>query len=681
MATITAFDLEERKSYEREMLRRRFESVLKTVAEDNNIDLGFTKEVGASTDGVRAKITDPFTFFDLGFKTSDAISIALHCTIHEASHILYSGIPKLVLGPAYKTYVPLGYKWHDFFWCLDAMEDYRVNHLMEKVRPGITKYRTKASKLMIDMLVGTEDHIVMAKALMRKYFSVSKYTIPEDLEVKFDAACVVFDECNTKATSFAEIIPYAVQLYDILYEKRETGEKEPTKLRKRKKSKPGEKEGKRGTSKGKGKGKGTGTGTGTGEKGEGGSGGSFMEHPEDVPSFMSSGDDEEADEDLTVPEDDEDTDLAFDEELVLEEDEPDEEPKEEVLDLDSKPAMMGDVLDAGIKKLEERAEAIAALEGDSTKFGGTAYMYPVAPINGAKITSKMVAEGLHTHTPVIYVKLPEDKLMKIGSHKKWLVYLNSAPVQNRVRTFIGKAKNVLKLDNKGIVEQRRSGRPIGHKLWRASSDIHDPKVFTKTLDASRGNTAVYILADNSGSMRGIIDVTREAVYMLAKLMIHYNIPCKVVIFDCDMELSRSCVRHVELKDWDEKTADGIARYNCGCDNRDGLSIHLATLELAQRNEHNKILFVLSDGSPCDKTSSSDSYYNEDDVANYVRKARGLGINVLGVYMQSNNAYMSGERMMSEASSHKRMYGDELYTISKLEQIPGLLLRALGRFTT
>lgn len=677
MAGIVAFDLEEKKAYEREMLRRRFEALLKTVAEDNDIDLSLTREVGASTDGYRAKITDPFTFFDLGYKTSDAITIALHCTIHEASHILYSGKPVDTLNPAYKKYVPEGYRWKDLFWCIDAMEDWRVNHLMEEVRPGIIKYRTKASKLMIDMNTGTEDIIYIRKALMKKYFSESKKwdaDVYDDIEDKVKKAVAIWDRCNAEAKTFNDVVKYAVQMYDVLHDKRAPGEPEETKLRKKKKPKPESSKGEPGSG-------GSAGSAGDDDDGDGGGiGRGGFSRPEDVPSFMSGAEDD--DEDLTVPEEDEDTEgVKDDEDLVIE----DEEGEEKELDLEAKPAMMGDSLDKGLESLEKREKAIAALEGDSPKFGGTAYMYPVAPIKGAKIIAQMVKEGQHIDTPVCYVKLPEDKMHKLGGHKSWLTYLHSAPVENRVRTFIGKAKNVLKLDNKGIVEQRKSGRPISTRLWRASCDIRDTKVFSKKIDLSQGDTAVYILADNSGSMRGIIDVTREAVYMLARLMIHYNIPCKVVIFDCATELSKSCVRHVELKDWEEKTADGIARYSCGHDNRDGLSVHIASLELAQRTESNKILFVLSDGEPADGTSTRTgkytSYSDCTDVAQYVRKARCLGIQVLGVYMTNPTIGMSGETLKYRARHHKEMYGDELYTIGQLEQIPSLLLRALSRFTT
>jgi len=658
MTTLRAFDLEEKKAYEREMMRRRFEALLKTVAEDNDIDLNFTKDPGASTDGYKANIGDPFTYFDLGFKVSDAITIAMHCTIHEASHILYSGKPKDTLEPAYKKYVPMGYRWKDLFWCIDALEDWRVNHLMEKIRPGIIRYRTKAAKLMIGMITGTEEYIVINKALMLKYFAeAKKYYVPEELEDKFKAACKIFDACNELSACFADVVEYGVLLYNVLYEKRASDEPEETKLRKKKKSEPEE------------------------DSKEGGKKSSFFKDPSDVPSFMSSADDD--DEDLSVPEDstpEEPEEPEKDLMLV------DKDGEEEELDLDSKPAMMGDLLDEGLEKLEARKEAVAALEGASEKFGGTAYMYPIAPMPGAKVIAGMAKEGLHIDTPIVYVKLPEDKMHDIGHHASWLTYLNTAPVQNRVRTFIGKAANVLKLDNKGVVEQRKAGRLITSRVWRATA-VQDIKVFSKTLDLSKGNTAVYILADNSGSMGEIIDTTREAVYMLTRLMIHYNIPCRVVCFDCSTELSKKCVRHVELKDWTETNADGIARYELGEDNRDGLSIHLASLELAQRPEQNKILFVLSDGVPCDGTSTHKgiseaiAYRSVEDTAFYIRKARRLGIQVLGVFMlYKGGGYISGERLIAYASKHKKMYGDELYTISRIEQIPNLLLRALARFT-
>ena len=75
-------------------------------------------------------------------------------------------------------------------------------------------------------------------------------------------------------------------------------------------------------------------------------------------------------------------------------------------------------------------------------------------------------------------------------------------------------------------------------------------------------------------------------------------------------------------------------------NRDGLAIRAAAEGLLGRQEENKILIVLSDGRPNDiivnrpNSKNPHSYggdYAVQDTAGEVRKVRGMGISVLGVF--------------------------------------------------
>ena len=92
---------------------------------------------------------------------------------------------------------------------------------------------------------------------------------------------------------------------------------------------------------------------------------------------------------------------------------------------------------------------------------------------------------------------------------------------------------------------------------------------------------------------------------------------------------------------DDKSADdNILEYSTSSNNRDGLAIRAAADGLLSRQEENRILIVLSDGRPNDMVinrpgSKNPKPYGGEyavrDTASEVRRARNLGISVLGVF--------------------------------------------------
>jgi hypothetical protein len=306
-------------------------------------------------------------------------------------------------------------------------------------------------------------------------------------------------------------------------------------------------------------------------------------------------------------------------------------------------------------------------------------LYPYAPIKGAKVIYDMVREGMHKTTRIVYVKYNDDKnILPTGT------LADFKQLEGDVRALIGKSKNYIKLDTKEIVNGKKSGKLITNKLWRAVSDVKDFSIFSRKEDNSIGDTAMYVLCDASGSMHPMTNEARSAIYMIARLAINYNIPCKIVAFDTTPKdfTDRGAVRLVELKDWEERTADKVAMYEPVGGNRDGVCVHIATLELAQRPETNKILFVLSDGCPYDDFIVG-GYYDKcqgvPDTASYIRKARTMGIKVIGIFIDKRfDIYKDGEHLYSRVHDHKIMYGNDLFTIGNLKMIPPVIIRTLAK---
>lgn len=158
------------------------------------------------------------------------------------------------------------------------------------------------------------------------------------------------------------------------------------------------------------------------------------------------------------------------------------------------------------------------------------------------------------------------------------------------------------------------------ELAFGSTDIFLKKGIDMAFDG-----CAYILVDNSGSMSG--KKRTAACIAAAKIEEAFRglIPIKIAAFDVYGK-----VIHEVIKNWDESL-----RFNCcwnfcqrgrmGDGNEDGYDIMIATKELLARPEQHRLLIVLSDGAPG----------NRSLVRRAVEDARKKGIQVNGIYFEEN----------------------------------------------
>ena len=118
-------------------------------------------------------------------------------------------------------------------------------------------------------------------------------------------------------------------------------------------------------------------------------------------------------------------------------------------------------------------------------------------------------------------------------------------------------------------------------------------------------------------------------------------------------------------DDDREMNKRIFEYNASANNRDGLAIRAVADGLIQRSEEHKILIILSDGRPNDVGRSSQSnrssqpYVGEEavrDTAMEVRRARNLGISVMGIFAGSTD----------DLYTEKKIFGKDFAYIQKLD---------------
>ena len=133
-----------------------------------------------------------------------------------------------------------------------------------------------------------------------------------------------------------------------------------------------------------------------------------------------------------------------------------------------------------------------------------------------------------------------------------------------------------------------------------------------------------------------------------------------------------------FRDYDDKPAADkrILEYRATSNNRDGLALAAAGLEIKKRREEHKAVIVFSDGLPNDMVSGrrregAPEVYVGDaairDTCLQVRKLRREGVHVLGIFL-GEDGELENERMI---------YGSSFLRIRRAEDIAGSAGRKLS----
>lgn len=282
--------------------------------------------------------------------------------------------------------------------------------------------------------------------------------------------------------------------------------------------------------------------------------------------------------------------------------------------------------DADAKALaEEAASAAAEVRADASNL--------ISAVNSAMSDSKStptrhtaqrdVADTAPALTQSDVREIMKGAKFREVKHGKYARIIDlPAELKGRGQTLAKVVDRYFKGMQQPRVRNMRSGLIDGRRLTRLARN--DVRVFQKKGADKPGDTAVYILIDDSGSMEG---EKTEAAFCAAAVQeegFKAHIPLKIVSFT-----TRTGIIHKVIKGWDEQhpwnCCYNFLRHHDGIQygNDDNYDIRIATQELLKRPEKNRILIVLSDGTPSDV----------EDTRTAIDEARKRGIKVAGIYFE------------------------------------------------
>lgn len=274
-------------------------------------------------------------------------------------------------------------------------------------------------------------------------------------------------------------------------------------------------------------------------------------------------------------------------------------------------------------------------------------------------------EKKYTSKPVIPVESVKEKYspsMKFYENLREyeLRYQLPSDIQYRADSLRNEIEQVLQNEKKylyGLNSGKLNSSTISKFI------LGDADLYYRDGDPKRFDGVAYQLIDNSGSMGYGRGSKREYSLEACAIMEYaFNdlMPLKITAFDAQ---GVNHVTHECIKDFDE-IQDLNCSYNflmqgrCGCGNKDGYSIRIATQELLARKEEDKLLLIISDGLPSDYSSMASG---RSDVKDAVEEARSYGIKVIPIFQAKSEDEAQDESILS---LYKEMYGDVIATISE-----------------
>lgn len=252
-------------------------------------------------------------------------------------------------------------------------------------------------------------------------------------------------------------------------------------------------------------------------------------------------------------------------------------------------------------------------------------------------------------------------------------YKNSRIIKRNIKTLADTLKKALVMRSQEDFCRSTSGQLAPARLWKLGR-TGDEKLFDKRIVSGSAEFVVELLLDSSGSQAARQSQVAVQGYIISEALSAVRIPHRVVSY-CTFWNHTVLHRFRDYDDRREKN-ERIFEFRASGDNRDGLAVRAAYDSMLERPELHKILILLSDGKPCDVSirrpgiKSPADYTGETavkDTAFEVRRARALGISVLGIFAGN----------YEDTATEKKIFGKDfayIRDISNFSHIVGAYLR-------
>ena len=201
------------------------------------------------------------------------------------------------------------------------------------------------------------------------------------------------------------------------------------------------------------------------------------------------------------------------------------------------------------------------------------------------------------------------------------------------------------------------------RLWKIGR-TKEYQVFDKETKKQNEDFVVELLIDASGSQQKRQNYVALQSFVVSNALSRVGIPHRAMSFCTFWDYT---ILH-RFRDYEDKEdADwNLFEFRGSSNNRDGLAIRMATESLMKREEPNKVLIVLSDGRPNDQNVNRPNApdaplytgdYAVKDTAVEVRRARSLGIAVLGVFMGEEQDLAAERKIFGKDFAYIRNIGN------------------------
>lgn len=235
-----------------------------------------------------------------------------------------------------------------------------------------------------------------------------------------------------------------------------------------------------------------------------------------------------------------------------------------------------------------------------------------------------------------------------------------------IRSIEQAFRNALNLKSEPEIYSSHRGVLVNSTLWKVGR-IEEPRLFHKIFRQDNSTVVVELLIDASGSQKSRQSMVALQSYLFSSALSRIQIPHRVMSYCTygDHTVLRRFRDYDDKPEADEKILEYLATSN----NRDGLALAAAGVDLLKRREDHKIVIVFSDGLPNDMVSGRvrknkpERYIGDAairDTCFQVRRLRREGVHIIGIFL-GEDGELDNERMI---------YGSSFLRIRRAEDFGG-----------